>query len=186
VLNIGAQVAPAQQSLARAFVSSTAPANITVRPWAVQPPWRMLSQEPTGNSFRALAEGPPDSAGSITITMDNGRTSRVPISTTAGQQTNVVVAIDSQGNATIQSEWRTPIGTDAAVATPTSGTRPESVPGNNNALAPGPAPTYPVAPPQQPTAPPQPMGTATKVGIAVVGVAAIGGLAWYAKKRRWI
>jgi LPXTG-motif cell wall-anchored protein len=30
------------------------------------------------------------------------------------------------------------------------------------------------------------MGTATKVGIAVVGVAAIGGLAWYAKKRRWI
>ena len=184
VLNIGAQVAPTQGT-ARAFVSSTAPDGIRMQPWTVQAPWRMLSQEPTGNSFRALAEGPPDAAGSITITMDNGRTSRVPISTVAGQQTNVVVALDAAGNATIQSQWQTPIGTDGATAAPTLGTRPESLPGNNNALAPAPAP-YPVAPPQQPVAPPQPMSTGAKVAIGVVGVAAVGGLVWYAKKQRWI
>lgn len=202
VLNIGQQVAPAQPQLARAFVSSTAPENITVRPWTVEAPWRILSQEPSGSSFRALAEGPPMAEGWIRISMDNGSNTTLPLSTVAGQQTNVVVALDASGNATIQSQWRTPIGTDGATAAPTSGTRPESLPGpapapglpptrpeglpgNNNALAPGPAPTYPVAPPQQPVAPPQPMSTGAKVAIGVVGVAAVGGLVWYAKSNRW-
>lgn len=77
----------------------------------------------------------------------------------------------------------TPNGTGTEIALP--GTRTEGLPGNNNALAPGPAVTYPVATPQQPAAPPQPMSTGTKVAIGVVGVAAVGGIVWYAKKQRW-
>jgi hypothetical protein len=184
------------------------PAGFT--PWAGSGNVRIVSQSADGtNSTSALIEvrlapGASDTLpGTVTLTRYDG--SRVVFNLTLPFTADRRTIVRLQGHVTpagvtsvtvlSQTSEEIPPHVIAPVIPPGPGpgpapglppTRTEGLPGNNNALAPGPAPTYPVAPPQQPTAPPQPMGTATKVGIAVVGVVAIGGLAWYAKKNRWI
>lgn len=185
------------------------PAGFT--PWAGSGSVRIVSQSTDGtNSTTALIEvrlapGASDTlAGVVTLARYNGSTStfNLALPFTADRRTVVrlqghvtpagvtSVTVLSQSSEEIPPTTQgTPgagTGTGSTEIAPLPGTRPEGLPGNNNALAPGPAPApYPVAPPQQPVAPPQPMSTGAKVAIGVGVVAAVGGLAWYAKKQRW-
>ena len=169
---LGAGTAPAAAGSARVFVSASAPEYARLAPWTVAAPWRIISQEPTANTFRMLAEGPPGPPGSINISVND----RPPVALTipaavAGQQVNVVVAFDASGNPSIDRTWTTPVGTDASQAP--AATQPESaiVPVGNNALG-------DVTVSHPPPSPPSGMSTPAKWGVGIGIAALLGGGAY--------
>lgn len=177
---------PAAPGLARAFISAEAPPNAGVSwtPWEAGGTWRLVERRNSPTAMRVIAEGPPQDALPVRLTLQGAATpSEFMVRAVAGQQTNVVLTVDATGRITGQQTWMTPIAADAAAA------RPESAPVGNNALAPvlpqGVQP-YPVAAPLAPTVPEEGWSTTKKVVVvSVVGAVVGGGIAYYGRTQRW-